>query len=682
MRSRSPLRTLTLLVLFAATVSRASVYPSAAVADGLIPIYEIQGAGMASALTERWIDTYGVVTAVVANGFYLQDPIGDGNLETSDGIYVYTNKPPTVQVGQCVGVQRAYVDEFYEKTELSRLKAVAPVDVCPTITIAPLPIAPPRWGVPPVELLERYEGMVVQVQNLTGVVHGPTKRFADGSSEIALLPTPLTTYLDGERLFHTAKEAIFALVHLSSAQGDPFPAAAWGDQVTVGRQVPAGVQTTAILDYNFGKYQLILMPGETIAVAPRTPIEEQGVASTMADFTICSMNLYAFGRGSAQITDEVEYRAHLRQHALVINERLQGCTVIGLQEAGTPEDVENLVNELSSVFGLAYTASALPGPQTHNPEFPLTNAIISRADRVQVRKVESRQSCSPTDYEVIVLPSDCPTGQFALFDRPPLLVDLTITGDWGEPYPLRVISNHFKSKAGDETVNVIRRMRQAHYIATLVQEALAADPAAHVVVLGDLNDFYSSEPVEALRTAVQPPLVHTYDFLPALDRFTYIFNGASQALDHILISQNMLPALASVDPIHINANFPYPAKVDFTAVHHASDHDPVQVRIRPAGAAVLGGNLRYPGIHIELLDTAQQPIAETLTDRMGDFRFWGLTPGAVTLRISTPNSVYLSSLNMALSLQTGYNTLNLPVAHQAVEVGIAAALLAPVMAQR
>lgn len=38
------------------------------------------------------------------SGFYLQDPIGDGNALTSDGILVFTSTAPTVVAGQLVQV--------------------------------------------------------------------------------------------------------------------------------------------------------------------------------------------------------------------------------------------------------------------------------------------------------------------------------------------------------------------------------------------------------------------------------------------------------------------------------------------------------------------------------------------------------------------------------------------------
>ncbi|MCB0158550.1 MAG: hypothetical protein KDD83_10510, partial [Caldilineaceae bacterium] len=95
-----------------------------------IPIADIQGAGPASPLYQEWVDTIGVVTGVNADGFYLQDPQGDGDPATSDGVYVYTQRAPRVKAGDCVRLRGAFVDEYYEKTELSRAKSIEPSDAC------------------------------------------------------------------------------------------------------------------------------------------------------------------------------------------------------------------------------------------------------------------------------------------------------------------------------------------------------------------------------------------------------------------------------------------------------------------------------------------------------------------------------------------------------------------------
>jgi hypothetical protein len=152
-------------------------------------------------------------------------------------------------------------------------------------------------------------------------------------------------------------------------------------------------------------------------------------------------------------------------------------------------------------------------------------------------------------------------------------------------------------------------------------------------------------------------------------------------LDHILITQNMLPALASVDPIHIDANFPALATVNTTNVQRASDHDPVQIRLRPAGAGMVGGNLHYADTVVQMLDGAQQVVAEARTDALGDFRLWNLTPGLYKLRIVTPAYLLSAQPEMDLAVKTGYNSLReLNVRHRTVDIASATALLAVNMA--
>jgi len=675
-----------LLSLLLSTLVGESAVPmtlrAAEKARNYAPIYAIQGTGLVSPKLKQWVDTQGIVTGVTDTGFYLQDPVGDQNAATSDGIFVYTKTRPQVEPSECVYLQRAYVDEFYEKTELSRLKAITPASDCDATPLTPVTIPAPRLGISPTELFERYEGMLVQVENLVGVVQGPTERFSNGNVEMVLLPEQLTPYIVGGRVFQANQNDAAGLMFLSSAIGALLPDAAWGDRVSVGQLVDDQQIATGILDYNFGQYQLNLLPGQQVSVElqdvkSEQAKPEQGVTDTPADFTVCTFNVLGLGRGTEQFPDEAAYQVQLHKRALAIAESLQGCTIIGVEETGKPQDAQNLAEELQASFHLTYTATAIAGPQTSDPAFPLTLSLLTRTDRVQVLKAEARQGCSDQDYEVTVLPDACPAGEFALFDRPPLLAEVAITGTWGTAYHLHIVINHWKSKAGDEKVNAVRRAKQAQHVAALVQELLAADAAAHVIVLGDLNDYYNSPPMEALRTGTQPPLVHAYEFLPPLDRYTYIFNGAGQVLDHILLTANMTPTLASVDPIHINADFPAPATVNPTVTQRASDHDPVQIRIRPKGVGMLGGNARYADIAVQVQDQTQQVITATLTDALGDFRVWNLTPATYTLALTAPVYLSVNPITFTLPVTAGYQTLpTVSVRHRTVDVAAATALLA------
>lgn len=652
-----------------------------------VPIAEIQGAGPVSPLSEKWVDAVGVVTGVTPDGFYLQDPVGDDDPQTSEGIFVYTRTAPPVRAGQCVRVRGAFVDEFYEKTELSRAKSVEQSNACPAQKVQPLPVPLTRLGSNPVDRFEPYEGMLVSVDDLTGIVQGPTKRFADGEAEIAFIPAQWAPHVEGGRVFQWQADAVPALMFVSSSLGATLPELNWGDRLALGPAPGADDAVIGVLDYNFGKYQLLPVPGAVVDVLPAddakpAPVHEAAVPAPAgaaspagaADFTVCSFNVLGMGRGTDQHPDPDDYNAQLYKRARAVAESLEGCTIIGLQETGALEDAQNLADLLAAEFGLEYTATAIAGPGTASVEFPLTNSVLARSDRVRIVAAELRQGCSRYNYDVRYMAGACPAGSYGLFNRPPLVVDLEVRGEWGAPVQLTLIDNHWKSKGGDETVNVVRRTDQARHVASLVQEKLDADPAAAVIVLGDLNDYYRSDPVEALRTGVTPPMVHTYDALRTLNRYTYIFNGGSQVLDHLLVTPSLAPQLAEVRPVRINADFAYPAAVNAT-VHHSSDHDPVLVRLRPGGAAWLGGQLGYAGIEVTVADASGANLATVTTDANGEFRVWNLTPGSVRVKLTPGNGVTVTEPDLEVELTTGGNWLPVPaIEHISVRHGVDVAL--------
>lgn len=74
-------------------------------------ISNIQGSSLTSPIEGESVTTTGIVTAVDSNGFYLQDPSGDGSEATSDGIFVFTGSEPSISTGDELEVQ-GEVTEF------------------------------------------------------------------------------------------------------------------------------------------------------------------------------------------------------------------------------------------------------------------------------------------------------------------------------------------------------------------------------------------------------------------------------------------------------------------------------------------------------------------------------------------------------------------------------------------
>jgi len=96
-------------------------------------------------------------------------------------------------------------------------------------------------------------------------------------------------------------------------------------------------------------------------------------------------------------------------------------------------------------------------------------------------------------------------------------------------------ANHFNSKAGRSAVRADSAPCQllgsaaasaGHHCSQLVQSLLSKDAQAKVVVLGDLNDFEFSDTLSILKGGALTDLIET---LPENERYTYVFEGNSQA---------------------------------------------------------------------------------------------------------------------------------------------------------
>ena len=127
---------------------------------GGLAIWEIQGAGHVSPHLGARLRTSGIVTAVTNNGFYLQDPAGDGDDRTSDGIFVYTRKKPGVAAGEGVSVS-GKVGEYVPGGARTNNLSITQIGGSPSVTVVssgnplPLPVVVGASGRrPPAEIID------------------------------------------------------------------------------------------------------------------------------------------------------------------------------------------------------------------------------------------------------------------------------------------------------------------------------------------------------------------------------------------------------------------------------------------------------------------------------------------------------------------------------------------------
>src|SRR5919108_2189013 len=168
----------------------------------LTPIYAIQGAGHSSDLIGSTVTTSGIVTARASNGFYLQDAAGDGDVATSDGIFVFTGSAPdaSIVVGAAVELT-GRVTEFLPggaatnltTTEIDKVSAVTVLstgnDLPDATVIGEGGRTPPNQVIDDdsfasfdpttdgIDFYESLEGMLVQINDAQVV--GGTNNFGE-----------------------------------------------------------------------------------------------------------------------------------------------------------------------------------------------------------------------------------------------------------------------------------------------------------------------------------------------------------------------------------------------------------------------------------------------------------------------------------------------------------------------
>ncbi len=163
-----------------------------------------------------------------------------------------------------------------------------------------------------------------------------------------------------------------------------------------------------------------------------------------------------------------------------------------------------------------------------------------------------------------------------------------------------VIVNHLRSLSGvDDPVDGHRirtkRRAQAEFLANLIQARQVADPSERLVVVGDLNAFAFNDgygdsvgtiigqptpPDQVLLASpdlVDPDLINLSDQAPAEERYSFLFDGNAQTLDHGLVSQNVLGLVAGLHRGRGNADSPDTFRNDPARPERLADHDPLVV---------------------------------------------------------------------------------------------------------
>ena len=569
------------------------------------PIYQVQGSGHLSAYDGQTVSTTGVVTAVDTNGFYIQDPNGDGNAATSDGIFVFTSSAPSVAVGQEVMVTGT-VDEFVPggasaaPGSLSITEIVASNSSVVVLgvgaAIAAVKIGGSAGLTPPTSDLaagaaffEALEGMLVTIDN--PIVVAPRNSFGEiftvvdnddnpangigGATGLndrgALQLTPGTPQPDDPGTTGTD-----ALRTTNTTGGDFNPERIQIDDdsgVLVGFASPAvnpGARlsdVTGVVSYNFGNYEIV--PTQVFTVdQPSTLAKETtslvGGASrlTVASYNAENLDANDLASRFTTIADEIVNRLKLPDIISLqeIQDNDGAVGGVGSTVTAANQTLQELVDAINAVAppGVEYKFIDNPfiGDDTNGgePGGNIRTAFLYREDRVDFDPASLRtigvdgvSIGTPGSAAALDQQTNAENPFFA--SRPPLVATFQFNGQ-----DVTIINNHLTSKGGSGALlgseqpplngSEVQRAAQAQAINNFVDSLLADDAGARIIVAGDLNEFPSEEPMQVLKGTAT---IGGYDVPASNDPFdaTATFTPGGTAVLHDL--QDTLPANEQYD---------------------------------------------------------------------------------------------------------------------------------------
>jgi predicted extracellular nuclease len=368
---------------------------------------------------------------------------------------------------------------------------------------------------------------------------------------------------------------------------------------TVPLDLTSGVTVSGlvgVMDYSFRTYTILPDPGSPAVTRPNavyTPVDAAGPN----EITVAGFNMERFfDTVNDPATDDVAltpaaFEKRLNKASLTFRQVLRLPDIVGVTEMenlSTLQTVADRINADAVAAGgpdPAYSAYLVEG----NDIGGIDVGFLVRSGRVTVLNV--RQEGKDTTF---VDPVDQSVD--LLNDRPPLVLDARALRPDGSPFDFTIVLNHLRSLSGvDDPADGPRvrakRRAQAEYAAALIQNLQTANPSARIMAIGDFNAFDVNDGyVDSVGTIrgvptppdnvvlasgdlVDPDLTDLVSWLPADQRYSYVFDGNAQVLDHSLVNAALLPWVSRFGYARSNADFPDDTRNDGNRPERLSDHD-------------------------------------------------------------------------------------------------------------
>ncbi|MGW8391240.1 ExeM/NucH family extracellular endonuclease [Pseudoduganella sp. HUAS MS19] len=578
-------------------------------AGTVVPVHQVQGPGATSPYSGAKLTTEGVLTAKVGSGFFIQDLAGDGDPNSSDGMFVYMGATPvTAAVGDLVRVAGT-VTEYKpggatrSYTELTNVTSV--VTQSSGNSIAPTNIDLPGTSLANVEgMLVRFPGKLT-VNGTESLGSRGELTLADGRREV---PTNRYPARSAEAIALAAANAANMITLDDGLFVTPNSVPYLGQDGTV-RSGDTVSGLTGVVDFGAlgsGGAGFKLQPTETPVFArenPRSAAPELAAgnvkvasANVLNFFTTFTDGTDVLGqtgqgctlgsgssksncRGADNMTEFVRQR-----DKIVAALKAVDADVVGLMEIQNNGDyaASHLVDSLNAAYGKVEYAY-VPKP------------AATGTDAVRVAMIYKPAR--------LALVGGALSDANSIYERPPMAQ--TFKAANGAKFSLVV--NHLRAKRcsnatgsnadqgdGQGCYNALRLAQVQQLGDSFVPQVVAAAGDEDVLLIGDFNAHGMEDPI--LYLAAQERQVR---FENQLERFvrpngiphSYVFGAESGYLDQALASASLSQQVAGAVLWNINADEPEvldynldgknaAAQALYNAQpYRASDHDPVVVSL-------------------------------------------------------------------------------------------------------
>jgi hypothetical protein len=603
------------------------------------PVPAIQGSGDTAAIKGS-VTTRGVVVgdyegpSPALRGFFIQDPKGDNDPATSDGIFVFEgSNADTVKNGDLVTVT-GNAGENQGQTQVS----ASTITVCGTGTVAPTEV---RFPVADATALERYEGMLVTLPQAMSVTeHFQLGRFGQVTlSQGGRLEQPTNVVApgaDAAALQASNNLRKIILDDTSQAQNvDPIVFGRGGQPLTAENTLRGGdtvTGLTGVLNYTWGgnassanAYRIRpVSPTATVDFQPTNP-RPSSPPAVGGHTRVVGINLLNFfntldttgnncrGGLTGAVMDcrgantAAEFDRQWRKTVAAVSGT--EADVVAFMEMendgyGTDSAEQFLVGKLNEKDGEGTWAFIDADARTGQPD-ALGN------DAIKVGMLYKPGTVTPVGTTAALNTVDFVNGGDSGPRNRPSLAQAFRDNTTGGTFV--AVANHLKSKgsacdapdAGDGQGNCTEvRVRSAKLLASW----LATDPTGtgdpDVLVLGDMNSYAKEDPITTLEGAGYTNLIEQRN---GREAYSYAFDGQWGYLDHALGSASLNSQVTGVGDWHVNADepsildynteFKTPAQVSSLYApdqFRISDHDPVVVGLNLTNAAPVVGEVSGP----------------------------------------------------------------------------------------